>query len=76
MSKEKDTTIFTQASKSISSWDGLITDAEEMIDEAGQKIKRLKQSIEIFRQLRDEGKPFPSERSKRRNRKVLNDAAQ
>jgi archaellum component FlaC len=68
MSKEKSTTIFTQTSNPISSWDALITDAEEMIGEAKAKIERLKQSIEIFRQLRDEGQPFPSERPKRRRR--------
>jgi hypothetical protein len=68
LSKEKATSIFTQTSKPITSWDALIADAEEMIGEAREKIKRLEQSIGIFTQLRDEGQPFPSEKPKRRNR--------
>jgi hypothetical protein len=73
MSKEIGRGKVAQMSKSISSWDALITDAEQMIGEAKDRIARLNQSIEIFRQLRDKGEPFPGQRPKRHRKKPFSD---
>ena len=37
-----------------------IYDAEQMINEAQERIARLRRSVKIFKELRDSGEPFPS----------------
>jgi hypothetical protein len=61
MSKAKGSTDFARESKSANGWDSAISDAEEMIQEAKEKIKRLKRSIQTFISMRERGVPFPDE---------------
>lgn len=42
-------------------WDAAITDAQEKIQEAQAKIRKLKKSVAVFQRLRDCGEPFPGE---------------
>jgi hypothetical protein len=67
MSKQNARIIFRQASKRAATWDTAIVDAEKMIQEARERIKALKQSIEIFKDLRGKGEPFPGADKQRAN---------
>lgn len=49
----------------ISHWDAAISDAEKKIQEAVEKITKLRESIKIFKKLRDSGEPFPGETVRR-----------
>ncbi len=55
-------------SKTPNPWDKAISDAQELIKEAEAEIVRLKQSIQLFGELKRKGAKFPGE--------VKNDAAQ
>lgn len=43
-------------------WDVAIKDAKEMILSFEGKIKRLRESIQVFEQERDGGKPWPGDK--------------
>jgi 5-bromo-4-chloroindolyl phosphate hydrolysis protein len=59
MSKEKATTKVTQTSKSAGLWERAISDAQAQINEAKNKIVRLRQAVRGFEVLRDKGAPWP-----------------
>ena len=40
-------------------WDRVITDAQEMIEDARTSIRQLRRSIELSKKLRDRGAVFP-----------------
>ena len=61
MSKKYAREIVRQTSNPTNHWDTAIYDAERMIKESKEQIKRLKRAIESFRQLRDSGQPFPGD---------------
>ena len=63
MSKRNATTKFAHTSKSVNRWDTAISDAERLIQEARDRITRLRHSIIAFKELRDRGEPFPGEKS-------------
>jgi U3 small nucleolar ribonucleoprotein component len=42
-------------------WDLAIQDAKDMISAFEKKIKRLRESIEVFEQDRDQGKNWPGD---------------
>ena len=65
MSKQKGSTKFAQVSNIASGWDIAIEDAEKLIEESQERIKRLKRAIQSFEALRERGEPFPSESRKR-----------
>lgn len=44
---------------SLSGWDRAICEAERQIETAQEKIKRLRLSIETFKEMRAKGEPFP-----------------
>jgi uncharacterized protein YqeY len=44
-----------------SDWDLAIEDAKEMITVFEKKVKRLKESIEVFEQNRNQGRPWPGD---------------
>ncbi len=46
-------------------WDVAISDAEKLLNEAKERVAGLKRSITIFREKRDSGEPFPSEKRER-----------
>lgn len=43
-------------------WDAAIKDAKELIHSFEQKIKRLRESIQVFEQERDDGKLWPGDK--------------
>ena len=43
-------------------WDNAIQDAQETIVSLERKIKRLKESIQVFEQDRDAGRPWPGDK--------------
>jgi hypothetical protein len=43
------------------SWDTAISDAEKVLEGMKKKVARLERSIEVFREFRDSGSPFPGE---------------
>jgi hypothetical protein len=43
-------------------WDLAIDDAKEMIASFEKKIKRLKESIQVFEQEREDGKEWPGDK--------------
>ncbi len=44
-------------------WDEAIADAERMIKEAKARVRKLRGSILVFRDRRDNGDPFPGEKT-------------
>ena len=60
MTKEKDTTICTNSSKRLITWDSAINDAKAQIEEAKARIKKLRRAIKTLEFLRDKGAVFPS----------------
>jgi predicted translin family RNA/ssDNA-binding protein len=61
MSKQNGSTKFAHSSEAVSRWNEAISDAERMLEEAKQKVARLRRSIKTFQELRDDGEPFPGE---------------
>jgi hypothetical protein len=45
-------------------WEVAIMDAQKKIDEAQAKVRQLRKSIAMFRQLRDADAPFPKSSEK------------
>jgi len=50
-------------SEAASPWDTAISDAEKMLTQAKDRVARLKRTITIFKEFRDSGESFPSEKS-------------
>jgi hypothetical protein len=44
-----------------SGWDSAIQDARETITALERKVKRLRESIEVFEQNRDQGRSWPGD---------------
>jgi len=42
----------------VSDWDKAIFDAELMLEEAQDRVRRLAQAIKVFKRRRDSGEPF------------------
>lgn len=61
MSKGNAITIFAHMSKPITSWDSAVSEAERQIQEAKDKIARLRRAITVFREFCESGEPFPGE---------------
>jgi hypothetical protein len=60
MSKQIGSPKVAQTSKNAHGWDLAISDAETMIQESQERIKRLRRAIQTFESLRERGEPFPS----------------
>lgn len=62
MSKRKASKSFTQMSKNENNfWDMAISEAEKQIQDAKNKITNLKNSIQTFKEFRENGAPFPGQ---------------
>jgi hypothetical protein len=54
--------------KKRTTWDKAISDAQEQIEEANQRIACLREAIATFQSLRDTGAAFPGEKPKQRKK--------
>jgi hypothetical protein len=64
MSKNKSSEIDTQCKRGVNpSWDDAILEAEAQIGKAKSKIAQLRHDIRAFKALRDNGDPFPGEKT-------------
>jgi hypothetical protein len=53
--------------KAVNPWDIAISDAERKIQEARARIRKLRGSILVFKDMRDSREPFPGEKSEHTN---------
>jgi hypothetical protein len=51
--------------KPVSGWDEAVFDAETMLKEAQDKVRRLAETVRVFKRRRDNGEPFFGEEAKR-----------
>ena len=59
MSRRMSRTLSKNVTSGVTAWDVAISDAEQQIQESSQRIIRLRESIKVFKKLRDSGEPFP-----------------
>lgn len=54
--------------ESVNNWNDAICETERLIKEKGKRLAQLRQSVEIFKRLRDEGIPFPGANAEKTER--------